>query len=421
MRRIRRWIPGARRLSILIAMWVLPLAAQEARIEVQVPLDSAGTLLELTPELRSRARLFPEVEQFTAARLFRQEDSLFVLEIAFRREGVPARSRTRFDASALRVFRRELERHLATAVRPAGVDQEGKAGLIVRQTVLGLGFYGWMVPQILQIKGGRETVAAYMLVGSAGFALPYYLTRNRPVSQTRAMLTSYGSTRGIFYGVLLRTMLAPHAKSDAGRMAPPLLGSIAGAAGGFTAGGGSALALGRAELVGVMGDLGTGLGLGTAHVLGLWEVESREPAAAAVSLGMTGLGFAAGAWLSQREHYTRGDAYVLRMQGILGAQIMMPIAAALGGKKDKSWSTGAMLGGALGTGLGNRLLHNEDFDDNAGVLISCAQIAGGLLAGGLTYLVDSQDRFDPLVYHSTIALGSLAGHALLYHTFKLRD
>ncbi|GEM_PF-1664385 len=54
---------------------------------------------------------------------------------------------------------------------------------------------------------------------------------------------------------------------------------------------------------------------------------------------------------------------------------------ALADKKEKSCSAGAMAGGALGVAIGNRLLHDEDFEFSKGALISCAQIAGGLLAG----------------------------------------
>lgn len=412
MDRMKSWL-------LLVVAWVIPLAAQESRIEIQVALDSSGTILEISPELRDRAGLFLEVENFTAARLFRREDSLFILEIAFRQGGAPARQRTLMDATALKAFRRELSSRLAQVSQTPALNQEGRPGLIVKQTLMGLGFYGWSVPRILQIEGERETVATYMLVGSAGFALPYYLTRNRPVTKAQSMLAFHGATRGIFYGAFLHNLLAPDAESDESRLFLPLLGSIAGSSLGFVLAG-KGMELGRAELLGVMGDFGAGLGLASAHIAGLWDDERRKPAASAVTLGMSGLGLAAGAWLSQREHYTRGDAYVLRMQGVLGAQIGMTVAAALADKKEKSYSAGAMTGGVLGAGVGNWLLHYQDFDENAGIFISCAQIAGGLLAGGITYLLDSQDHFDPLVYHSTIALGSLAGHTLLYHTFKLR-
>ena len=408
------------RIWLLLAA-ALPLWAQQPGIEVQVHMDTSGSVLEISPALRNKTGLFPEMDHFVTAQLFQQNDSLFILELAYRQEGVLARKRSVLDRLAAMEFRRDLSRRLAILTGGAAMNQEGRPGLIVRQTLMGLGFYGWSVPTMLHVKGGRESVATYMLVGSASFALPYYLTQNRPVSRTQSMLTFYGSTRGILYGALIKNIVAHRIESPEGDFGPPLAGSILGSFAAFHLAGQRKWDIGHAELVGVMGDFGTGLGLGTAHVAGLWDYESRKPMAHAVTVTMTGMGFAAGSWLSQREHYTRGDAYVLRMEGLLGAQIMMPIAAALGDRKDKAYTTGAILGGTLGIGIGNRLLHGQDFDDAQGALISCGHIAGGLLAGGITYLADTHDRFDSLVYHSTIALGSLAGHFLLYHTFKARD
>jgi hypothetical protein len=407
--------------AFLLLFTALTLHAQEIQVEVQVPVDTAGTIVEISPELRNRAHLFPEVETFISARLFRHNDSTYVLEVSFRKEGVLVRRRSYMNPPALMDFRTELSGRLAATPQSARLNQEGRPGLVVRQTMMGLGFYGWAVPAILHIEGGRESVASYMLVGAAGFALPYYLTQNRPVSKTQTMLTFYGATRGVFYGAFFKNMMAPNSESPESNIGLPLLGSIFGSCAGFHLAGKKEWELGRAEVVGVVGDFGTGFGMGTAHIAGLWQDDGKLSAAHATTLGMTGMGFVAGSWLSTREHYTRGDAYVLRMDGILGAQIVMPLIAALADKEEKAYTTGAMLGGALGVGIGNALLRKEDFSDNEGVLITCGHIAGGLLAGGITYLLDSRENFDGLVYHTTIALGSLAGHALLYRTFSLRN
>jgi len=405
---------------LLMLLMCSALWAQQVQVEVQVPLDSAGVLVEISPELQTRTQLFPEVEDFLSARLFQGGDSSFVLEIAYREEGRLARRRSLMTAAQVRTFRQELTHALQSPARTQRMDQEGRPGLIVRQTLMGLGLYGWTVPRMMEIDGTRGTIAAYMLTSAASFALPYYLTRNRPVTTTQTMMTTFGSTRGLLYGHLVRKMIAPDEHSEASEWGLPMAGSLIASMAAFKLAETSGLELGSAELIGVMGDFGTGFGLGTAHVSDLWDHENRETAAHATLLGMTGLGLAGGYLLSQREHYTRGDAYVLRMEGILGAQIMMPIVAALADKREKSYSAGAMAGGVLGVGIGNWLLRDEDFDFSEGALISCGHIAGGLLAGGLTYLIDSSDNFDGLVYHSTIALGSLAGHALLYRTFKLR-
>jgi len=406
-----------RSIFLFLVFSVSTLCAQQSRVEFQVPMDTSGTVNEISPELRDKARLFPEMENFLSAKLFQQDDSTFILEISFRTKGVLARKRIVQDAVAIQTFRQELSQQLAKANQSTGMDQEGRAGLIVRQTIMGLSFYAWAVPAILDIEGGREIVATYMLVGAAGFAVPYYITQDIPVSNTQTMLTFYGSTRGLLYGLFLKNMISPNAHSTSSDLAPPLLASLASSCIAFQLAGGKDWDLGRAELVGVMGDFGTGLGAGVAHVSGMWDTEAKKASAHATLLGTSGLGLAYGYYLSQRESYTRGDAYVLRMNGLLGSQLLMPLVAAIGDKKDKAYTTGAMLGAALGIGIGNRLLRSQNFTFSEGTLISCGHIAGGLLAGGITYLLDVHDKFDELVYLSTTALGSLAGQVLLYRTF----
>ncbi len=406
------------RALVLLLIAAACLQAQLIDVETLVAMDTSRTVLELSPELRNRIGLFPEVENFLSARWFHSNDSTFVLEVAYQKNNVLTRNRSRHTASELRAFRRDLSERLFRLARPTAMDQSGRTGLIVHQTLLGLGFYGWAVPSMLNIEQDRQTVAAYMLVGAAGFGLPFYLTRNRPVSTTQSMLTSYGSTRGLLYGMFVKNIFAPKADSDESRLGPLLLGSIAGSVSGFLIAGKTQRDIGSVESAGVMGDFGIGLGAATAHLADLWKYDSRKSAAHATMLAMAAGGLGLGTWLSHRESYTRGDAYVLRMSGLLGAQCLTPLAAAISGKKEKSYTTGAVLGAALGIGVGNRLLAKQNFTFSEGVLISCGHLAGGLLAGGLTYLLDTQDSYDEVTYLSTTALGSLAGHVLLYNAFS---
>src|SRR6185295_10082406 len=77
------------------------LAAQE----VQVPLDEAGRLEMITPELARKLDLFTDVAGFREARLFRVSDSSYVLEV------------TSGDRAGLRRDRRPLSAAEAAAFR----------------------------------------------------------------------------------------------------------------------------------------------------------------------------------------------------------------------------------------------------------------------------------------------------------------
>ncbi len=408
------------RASALLLITAACLRAQLIQVETQVAVDASGTVLEITPDLRSRIGLFAEVEDFIYAKWFRSNDSTFILEVAFHKNGVLTRKRSRHGAPELQAFRQDLSERLFKLARPTAMDQSGRTGLIVGQTLMGLSFYGWAIPSLFDLEQDRHVLAAYMLVSAAGFTLPYYLTRNQPVTASQSMLTFYGSTRGILYGLFMKNILAPHAESSPSKVGPSVLASVAGSAAAFHLAGKYKLSIGNAELTGVMGDFGIGLGAATAHLADLWKHDSKKSAAHATMLIMAAGGLGVGSWLSQRESYTRGDAYVMRMSGLLGAQCLTSLAAAISGKKEKSYTIGAVLGATLGIGMGDRLLAKQNFAFSEGVLISCGHIAGGLLAGGLTYLLDTQDRYDEVTYLSTTALGSLAGHVLLYKAFANR-
>ena len=83
----------------LLLLILLPfyLWAQNTHVEVQVPMDTSGSITEITPELRNKTGLFPEVTTFIAAKLFHSDDSTFILEIAFRQNSLIARKRTILD------------------------------------------------------------------------------------------------------------------------------------------------------------------------------------------------------------------------------------------------------------------------------------------------------------------------------------
>jgi hypothetical protein len=392
---------------------------QGTHTEYQVPVDSSGTLYDITPELKNRTGLFPETENFRSAQIFCIDDNSFVLEVTFLKNGTLSRQRTMLNSSEVNDFRRHITKLLRTGVNISTINQEGRAGLIIRETAMSLVFYGWAIPTAAGIHHTREFAATYMLVGAAGFSLPYYLTKGKHVSSTQRMLTFYGATRGILYGVFIKNIIAPQVHSKEGDFGPPVLGSIASSLLAYHIAEKYQWTLGKAELVGVMGDFGTCIGIGTAVSTGIASSDNRVAAINGTIFGMTGLGLYSGLWLSGRENYTQGDAYVLRDCGILGAQLAIPIADIVGNKHGKAYSNGVMAGAILGIVMGNKMLKRQDFTYSESLLISCGQIAGGLLAGGITYLADSKGNFDELAYQSTTALGSLAGFALLYRSFAL--
>ncbi len=397
--------------------------AQESQIEVQVPIDSSGTVTEITPDLERKLGIFPDVKRFLHARIFQVNDTSYVLEVAYRVNGKLARRRSLMSREEVEAFRKDVTHRTQSLDHRVLINQEGRGGLIFGQTLLSLGFYGWAVPLFLDVSDSRGAVATYMLVGAGGFYIPYAITRNIPVNKANQMMSFYGATRGIAYGLILEDLLLRDQDEEPTRsqLAFATFGSIAGSLVGFKAANWLHLNIDQAELIGVTGDFGIGIGFGTAYAMGLYENEKRQRLADANVLAFSGLGLGVGNWLSRREDYTRGDAYVLRAIGILGAHLALPIVDATRTEKEKAYAAVITLGSIAGLGVGNRLLQGQNFSFSEGLIITSGQVAGGLLALGITYLVDTERKFDDLAYFTTSALGSLGGFTLTFRAFSRKS
>ena len=436
-------------------------AQERTVVERQVPVDSTRSIREIGPELRNRLGLFPEVENFQAARLFELEDGSTVLEITFQRDGRLWRERRQMPPPALASLRRRLTDRLAEAqpepgpVEPGGdggeqdvlpLEQEGRGRLVLGQTLVGLGFYGWAVPEILDVERDRPTVATYLLTAGASFYLPYRLTRNAPVRDAHRHMTLWGSTRGILYGYLGAGALT--GDEDFGRrehLGASLGTSVAASYLGYrSVGWAGEVDEGTTVLWTTVADAGTLAGFGSAYVAGFYdevlverqiddpaggtrpvtvvESERENPRLANLTtLALTGAGFAAGAWLGTTDDYTVGDVSALRSLTLLGAQAAIPLAEATVGTDDdrgKRWVAGMLAGGTLGLAGGSRLLRGRSFSSSQGLLLNAGHLAGGLAALGVTWLVSSDTEGNELLYTVTSAVGSAAGLALTYRALS---
>src|SRR5687767_7282714 len=102
-----------RALLLLLLCLGAPVAAQQTIRETQVPVDPEREVTEIGPDLRRELGLFPGVQGFQSARLFRQDDGTLILEIARVEAGALVRERQRLGAEQLAAFRADLGGRLA--------------------------------------------------------------------------------------------------------------------------------------------------------------------------------------------------------------------------------------------------------------------------------------------------------------------
>jgi hypothetical protein len=319
-----------------------------------------------------------------------------------------------------------------------------RIALLGTTTALGLGLYGWAVPGMLGMNASaspRAFVGTYMLTAAGSFIIPYLVVRDRPVTAGQANLGFYGSTRGIWLGVLLGALAAGELGPDRryqGWTAAMVAGSLGGLVGGYQLAGAADLSPGEARTMAAVGDLGLALGFGAGFLLHFDgqprdctpfsenpacfgadpEADAHARKMALVGLLGSGLGLSGGYYLARHRQNSWGDGEVLRASTLLGVWSAWGIADVAGTSIDLTNGafTGALMaGGVVGLALGDRLVRNSDFSVGQSMMVDLAMISGGLLGAGTTYLFPGSDDSKPYVLAS--AAGSVAGFALAYWGF----
>lgn len=424
-------------------------AAQQVQRETQVPIDAERGVVEIDPRLRDELGLFAGLDGFVSARLFRSAAGQHVLEVTYREAGSLAHERRALSDAELAAFRADVQQRLADLGRERVVLRDGRAGLVVGQAAVGLGYHGWALGEAMDVDSDRGRVATYLLTSGASFLVPWLLTQDRAVTIAQRDLFFWGATRGIAYGHVIGHLVAPDDPRDffdgneserRTRLALGSAGSVLGSVLGFRAA--RDAGPGTVALWSAAGDFGLAGAFGTSYALGLFdeevsgpecpdgtgpcEVESigsmRAGHAATLALGLASL-WGAKRWSDARD-YTVGDARALRSFGLLGAQAALPIAIEAfdpddgGTGNDKAVVASTVLAGAAGLFLGDRLLAPTSLTGGEGLLVLAGHVAGGLGALGVTYLLDGSSSADETLYLATSAAGSAIGSILTFRAVR---
>jgi hypothetical protein len=402
--------------ALLIAVLPLvPLVSAHAQ-EVLVPIDAEGKVKYVDAKLEQRLGLFTEYENFREARLFQVSDTSFVLEISYQPEDRLLKARLPLSLGEAEELRRKVTERIAKEAPRITLDQEGRAKLLAGTLVLSMGYYGWALPVAMDVEDGKSFAAIYMLTSGAGFFVPLAVTRNMRVTDGAATLSLYGGTRGIVHGLFAYGLVASEGAGAREALASGMIGSLAEAIAFFRVADKSNMSAGTAEVICIGGDFGLGWGLGTAHLADFFDDDKERLVFSSILLGSGG-GLLAGRFLADKQPYTRGDAYVLRGVGFLGAYIPLAVVDLADPEEDKAYSAAAMAGSLIGLGLGNRLVRGKDFTTGQGSLINLSEIAGGLVGLGVAYLASSDDDDNRELYLLSSALGAAGGFWLSYGMF----
>lgn len=400
------------RLLCAVLLAAMPLAAQE----VAVPIDSAGRLQVISRDLERRLQLFPDIAGFLEARLFEAPDGTFTLEITHRLDGRLARTRRAMTAAEAAAFRQRVLDALSGGAPNALLDHSGRGELLRGAFVLALGYNGYAVPIALDVQDSRTAVGLYTITAAASFFLPLALTAQAPVTQGQASLAMWGGIRGIFHGMMVAAFFDQ--ASDRAVFGYGLVGSLTEGIGGYIMAGRMNLAQGHADAMGMLGDIGGGVGLAGSYLLSS-GTDTDDDAIWAAGVLTSFAGVWAGHRLARWEHTTRGDVGVFRAATLTGAWAGFAAAYVLNEdrpgevREGRPETGGALLGAAAGLVAGRVLTRGRDFSNADGTIVSIGALGGGLLGAGLGYLATPEGDAEDGVFLAS-ATGALVGFGLTY-------
>lgn len=415
-------------MMLVLAMMLLVYpAAPAAAQEVQVPFDAAGQVTTIDRRLAERTDLFvDEHPGFREARLFRVADDAFVLEITLNGSGSLTRERIALSAAQVTELRRMVAARIAERAPRAALNQEARYVLVGQSTVLGLGFYGWALPLLLDAD---ETAGGlYLLTAGTSFFLPYLLTANAPVSDGMANLSRYGATRGAAHGLLLQLLLQGeedretvcsqfgcYEDDDDGYerrlIAGALFGSVAEGVGGYFWARRAQMSAGTASTIALGGDLGLLWGLGLAQIATPDDFDERTVGAIVLPLGLAGL--AAGQHLAAARDYTWGDAEVMYTGSALGAFTAWMALVAGDVDNESAYSVAGIAGSAAGAYITDALVSGAEFSIGQSSLNRLGTVAGALAGGSIGALAENKT-----LGAMGAAVGALGGFAITYSTLS---
>lgn len=399
-------------LAGLLALAATPGAAQE----IQVPLDANGQIEEIDRDLAERLGIL--LDQYPAlevARLYGADEGAFILEITFRRDGRTARQRIPMTAEAVAALRARVSRALAENAPEVMLNQEGRYLLLGTTTMLGITFYGFAVPAVLDIDNARVNLATYMFTAGASFVGPYLYTRSRPVTYGMANAGFWGATRGLSHGAYLANTL-DSTPSERGTIGAMMAASVGEGLFGYTWARRTDMTAGRVHTIGNYGDYGAA----TAGQLLLVTQPDDDRLIFGTLLAGSIAGVVAGAQWSPSFPYTWGDAEVERAAYFLGAAhgaVVYDWFWGDGGDDNDLRALGALLmaGSVTGTALVHRALDGRDFSVGEGVLVELGAVAGGLLGMGVGVLAGPEDTDETFLF-TLGAAGADLGFVILYHS-----
>jgi hypothetical protein len=385
-----------------IFIFLYPLIGQEEAVSF----DSKGKVWVIDKEVNKTYKLFREDDNVIEARLFILNDSTTILEKLIKKEEKTFRNKQILSIDELNALRHKVDSYSMLVV-----NQEGRSWLLATSTFLGLTLYGPSVPTIINSDNDKVQVSSYMLTAASGFFLPWYLTRNRPVTYAHLNLTSFGLSWGFIHGAQICWATSGYNDNSA-----LTLGTICGITEGFI--GYNVvdklnISYGQAQLMTFYSEMGLLIGFAAAHRFNI-DANDQPGGFHGLSLLGSALGLGIGYHQGLSRSITAGDAQIIGTCAMLSTYLIIPPMADIAPDDSRDITTTLSLASICGAYIGSKLIKNTDFSYGQSLMIGLGTLAGGFTGAGVGYLIDNNSTFP--FYISGI--GALTSFGLMFNYYK---
>jgi hypothetical protein len=386
--------------------------------ELQVPIDQSGSVMEITPELSKELNLYTDVKDFQSAKLFRSNDTLYLLEISWQQNEKSLRKREQLSLIQVAEFRKKISEGFIHSTNSPPIDQSGRGTYLNTMVGLSFGYYGWSIPLLFNSPDARGAVALYLLTAGGCMLYAHGAISDAEITKEGAVAFQYGATRGIVHGSALYSILAGESSENNRWFLPA--SSLVSIIEGMTLMSSvqkNRTPLGNIYSVGVIEDFGIGIGAGSAYLIRKGDAFTLDAKDMRL-LGSTVLagsfaGYLVGISMVGSTTYSSGDADILQTAGLLGMSAAFSIADLAGVENRKSLVTSSMVGSIAGLAIGNLLTNTKNFSETAGTSVRLYTSLGTIIGLGTAYVLSSESS-PRTIFVSLATLGALTGFTLAY-------
>lgn len=386
-----------------------------AQVERQITFDEAGKILVVTKSMNDEYKWFEPIETFLEARLFKMNDSSFVLEIMRRADQGNERERRQLSMVDMAALRARIQMSAGSPTETGGLDQSGRSALLWGSTLWSLFYYGTAITAVFSPEGEFSASPTYLIAGGLGYFVPAILTQDANVTAGAASLAVGGMFQGALHGWALGGLISGSNLSARTGFALSVLGGVSETIAGYVVGTNTGISEGAAGVINTTEFYGAAGGaLAALTIMG--NLTDGDASIRVLSgLGLLGAagGVLVGNEIIKSQHITTSDATVYAVTGALGLGLPYAILSAVNPTNVSSRViTGlGLVGAAGGLYLGTRLIDGLDYRENDGTTVLLSTLAGGLVGIGIAQIVKTPEAIWPIVWGSSVG-GFFIGRAL---------